>query len=266
MKQKLRAFFLAGLLLSAAFLFSIPSQAQELPLLKMPLTGYLTKVEYVRTIDGDTIEIRKDNQNFTIRLLGVDTPETVHPSKPIEYYGPEASIFTEDYLDRQDLYLEFDGDMTDKYGRVLAYIWLENGTLFNLILVEQGYAKLYENAKNLKYEDFFLLALKEAQDGRIGMWEQVEVEVKATPKPTAKPTSKPKTTPKPTKKPTATAEPTAKPTNEPPTEVRVVIAPLSGTKYHKSSKCSGLRNAKSTKTITLSAAEEQGYGPCGICY
>lgn len=107
-------------------------------------------------VDGDTIKIERNGIKETVRLLAVDTPETVHPTKKIEYYGPEASAFTKDMLTGQKVWIEYGKTKLDRYGRTLAYVWLEDGTLFNLTLIEEGYARVYDGAKGLKYKDAVL--------------------------------------------------------------------------------------------------------------
>src|SRR3990170_5824483 len=83
-------------------------------------------------VDGDTVHVGRGWRRTTVRLIGVDSPETVHPEKPVEFYGPEASEFTEKSLTRQWVRLEFEtGDQIDVYGRLLAYVVLMDGTLFN---------------------------------------------------------------------------------------------------------------------------------------
>ncbi|MFM8947903.1 MAG: thermonuclease family protein, partial [Acidimicrobiaceae bacterium] len=83
-------------------------------------------------IDGDTIVLRVQNQTETVRLLGVDTPETVHPSKPIECYGPEASAFTKATLAKgSTVKLLRDVEPRDRFQRLLVYLFLADGTLFN---------------------------------------------------------------------------------------------------------------------------------------
>lgn len=84
-----------------------------------------TKAEVKRVIDGDTIEVTYQNTDHKLRMIGVDTPETVHPSKPIEYFGKEASAFTKKALTGATVYLEKDISETDRYGRLLRYVWLE---------------------------------------------------------------------------------------------------------------------------------------------
>src|SRR5262249_9114156 len=71
----------------------------------------------VRVIDGDTIVVKIEGKDTRVRLIGVDTPETVHPNKPVEYYGKEASAFTKKLLEGQRVTLEYDRQKTDRYKR-----------------------------------------------------------------------------------------------------------------------------------------------------
>jgi hypothetical protein len=88
----------------------------------------------VRVIDGDTIEL---DHGERVRLIGVDTPETVHPRKPVEYFGHEASAFTTRRLQGKTVHLGYDWQRTDKYGRTLAFVCLE-GELVNEEIVREG--------------------------------------------------------------------------------------------------------------------------------
>ncbi|MBU7005814.1 thermonuclease family protein [Phosphitispora fastidiosa] len=81
--------------------------------------------EVTSVIDGDTVDVIVDRNRERIRLIGVDTPETKHPTQPVEAYGPEASNFTNRVLNGKSVFLEFDVTERDKYGRMLAYVWLE---------------------------------------------------------------------------------------------------------------------------------------------
>ena len=95
-------------------------------------------------IDGDTVKIDYNGKATNVRLIGVDTPETVHPSKPVEAYGKEASNFTKNLLQGESVYLRFDIDKTDKYGRLLAYLYrAPDGLFVNLEIVRQGYSHAY---------------------------------------------------------------------------------------------------------------------------
>jgi len=122
-----------------------------------------------RVVDGDTILIEIDGKEERIRLIGVDTPETVHPEKPVEYFGKEASEFTKNMAEGKSVRLEFDLDKRDKYGRLLAYVYLEDGTFLNAEIIKQGYGFAYTRFP-FKYLDDFRQYEKEAREGGRGLW------------------------------------------------------------------------------------------------
>jgi len=100
------------------------------------------KVEVVRVVDGDTVEISPAVEGMdTVRMIGVDTPETVDPDGPVERGGPEASAFTKDQLAGEVVRLELGAEPVDPYGRLLAYVWTDEG-LFEERLVRGGYASV----------------------------------------------------------------------------------------------------------------------------
>ncbi len=92
-------------------------------------------------VDGDTIIVETNNKNEKVRLIGVDTPETVHPLKPVEDFGKEASDFTRRMVEGKKVRLEFDWQLRDKYGRLLAYVYLGKGTFLNAEIIKQGYGE-----------------------------------------------------------------------------------------------------------------------------
>lgn len=121
-------------------------------------------------VDGDTVHVGRGWRRTTVRLIGVDAPETVHPEKPVEFYGPEASEFTGKSLTGKWVRLEFEPrDQLDVYGRLLAYIFLEDGTLFNRDLVRHGYARAYTRFPFRHQEEFRLAAIEARNAGR-GLW------------------------------------------------------------------------------------------------
>jgi len=122
-----------------------------------------------RVVDGDTILIEIDGKEERIRLIGVDTPETVHPEKPVEYFGKEASEFTKNMAEGKSVRLEFDLYKRDKYGRLLAYVYLEDGTFLNAEIIKQGYGFAYTRFP-FKYLDDFRQYEKEAREGGRGLW------------------------------------------------------------------------------------------------
>ena len=97
-----------------------------------------------RVIDGDTVRVRFEGKSYAVRLMGVDTPETKHPTKTVEYFGREASAFTKAHLEGKTVLLEKDrtGDTVDRYGRWLRYVLLD-GDNFNARLIREGYAHAY---------------------------------------------------------------------------------------------------------------------------
>lgn len=120
----------------------------------------------VTVIDGDTIVLDGGEK---IRLIGVDTPETVHPNKPVEYFGKEASAFTRRLCEGKKVRLEYDLDRVDKYGRTLAYVYLEDGTFVNAEIIKQGYGHAYTRFP-FKYMGEFRKYEREARKNRRGLW------------------------------------------------------------------------------------------------
>jgi micrococcal nuclease len=124
----------------------------------------------LRVVDGDTMQVMFHGKEETIRLLLVDTPETKHPSKPVQPYGPQASDFAIKTLTGQNVDLEIDVSERDKYGRILVYLWI-NGKIFNEMLLEEGLARVaYVIPPNIKYVDRFREIEKKAQLAGIGIW------------------------------------------------------------------------------------------------
>jgi len=126
--------------------------------------------------DGDTIVVVRGGREVTIRLIGVDTPETGRPDTPVQFYGPEASDFTRRALLGNKVRLEFEapgrpGGATDKYGRTLAYIITGDGTNFNLELVRLGYGRTYTKYP-FQYQRAFEKAEAVARKAGLGMWDK----------------------------------------------------------------------------------------------
>ncbi len=128
--------------------------------------------QVLRVIDGDTFIARVYGRTERIRLLLIDTPETVHPTKPVEPFGKEASNFTKKILENQTVSLELDVQERDQYRRILAYVYLKDGTMLNEQLLKNGLAKVVVFPPNVKYVDPFRRIQKEAQHEQIGMWKK----------------------------------------------------------------------------------------------
>jgi micrococcal nuclease len=128
-----------------------------------------------RHVDGDTVHITLENppEGFNrlekIRMIGVDTPETVHPSKDVEYFGRESSDFTKNTLLDRDVYLALDWDTRDRYGRLLAYIYMPDGRCHNAELIRRGYAYAYTRFPFQFLEEFRALE-REARAAKAGLW------------------------------------------------------------------------------------------------
>jgi micrococcal nuclease len=121
-------------------------------------------------VDGDTIYVGRGWRSTKVRLIGVDTPETVHPEKPVEFFGPEASEFTKRQLDGKKVRLEFEpSNQYDDYGRLLAYVLLLDGTYFNAELIKQGYARVIAPSPFHRYEEFRSYE-REARVKGSGLW------------------------------------------------------------------------------------------------
>jgi len=128
------------------------------------------KAEVVRVVDGDTLKIKFNEKEETVRLLLVDTPESVHPSKPVQPYGVEASNFAKKKLTGKTVDVELGIGERDKYGRLLAYIYVD-GKMFNETLLETGYARVaYVYGSNTRYVDEFRAIQDKARKKEIGIW------------------------------------------------------------------------------------------------
>ena len=128
----------------------------------------------VSVADGDTVTVKFASGQEKIRLIGVDTPETVHPTKPVGCFGPEASAYTKALLPKgTDVYVVRDAEARDKYKRLLAYVYRTADNLFvNLSLVSGGYALPLSIAPNTAHETDFVAAAIEAERTNIGLWAQ----------------------------------------------------------------------------------------------
>lgn len=198
-------------------------------------TGQVTNV-----VDGDTLKVAIGGPVETIRLIGVDTPETVHPNKPVEFFGKEASAFTRRMAEGQLVRLEADAQGTDrdKYGRLLRYVFLPDGKLLNAEIISQGYGHAYTRFPFSRMEEFRALE-RQAREANRGLWG-------AAGDPAGPSIEKPdaKLAPGPPADPAAT-----------------VYVTRSGTKYHRE----GCRHL-SKSAIPLPLNEAAGrYAPCSAC-
>ncbi len=126
----------------------------------------------VKVVDGDTIDVRIANKEERVRLIGINTPETVDPNRPVECFGIEASNKAKDLLEGKRVRLEADASQQerDKYDRLLRFVFLEDGTNVNALMIREGYA--YEYTYNLpyKYQTEFKDAERDARTNSRGLW------------------------------------------------------------------------------------------------
>ncbi len=137
---------------------SVSYKAQESEY-KQEISAEREKYLVDKVIDGDTVIIIRNGEKETVRFIGIDTPESVHPAKPVECFGIEASKYVRELLVGAWVYIESDEaqDIYDKYGRTLGYVWLGDRNI-NKELVEKGYAYEYTYRVPYKYQDEFNLA------------------------------------------------------------------------------------------------------------
>ncbi len=125
----------------------------------------------VRVVDGDTLVIQMGGRQETVRLIGVDTPETVHPTIGVQRGGPEASAFTRRLLPPGTrVTLELDVQQRDRYGRLLAYVYLPDGRMLNAELLREGMAQLLTVPPNVRYVERFTQLQREAREAGRGLW------------------------------------------------------------------------------------------------
>ena len=188
-----------------------------------------TTYKVIRVIDGDTVKIDYRGKATNVRLIGVDTPETVHPNKPVEEYGKEASNFTKNLLQGESVYLRYDVERTDAYGRLLAYLYrAPDGLFVNLEIVRQGYGHAYTRFP-FKHMELFRHYGNRARTAGKGLY----------------------------------GDPGPLPPEEPPeNESEQIYRTRTGKKYHREG-CGSLSRSKIP--ITLAEAKERNLGPCGRC-
>jgi endonuclease YncB( thermonuclease family) len=128
------------------------------------------KAEVQRVTDGDTFVATVAGRRERVRVIGVDAPETVAPNRPVEPYGRQASSFARRHLAGATVRLAGDAEPRDRYGRLLAYVWLADGTFWNALLVAEGYAQQLTVPPNVTYAGLFRRLAAEARRQDRGLW------------------------------------------------------------------------------------------------
>lgn len=129
--------------------------------------------QVTHVFDGDTFSVDVESGSETVRVIGIDSPETGEKYTNKECFSKEASAKAVKLLQGEFVRLEADSTQAnrDKYGRLLRYVFLEDGTFFNQVMIEEGFAEEYTyNDSKYKYQDDFLTAQQQAKENKVGMW------------------------------------------------------------------------------------------------
>lgn len=139
--------------------------------LKPPEINALDKYEVVSVLDGDTFEVKIGKSFWKVRMIGIDTPETVDPKKPVQCFGKEASENTKKLLYGKFVKLDLDEtqDVLDKFNRLLAYVYVDD-IFLNKYLIENGFAREYTYSKKYEMQKEFRKVEKEARGDSRGLW------------------------------------------------------------------------------------------------
>lgn len=130
----------------------------------------------VRVVDGDTIHVRVGDRVEKVRYIGVNTPEVHHPRKGEEPGGREALAVNRALVDGRRVRLETDVQARDRYGRLLAYVWVGE-TMINAELVRRGYAQVMTIPPNVRHQALFVKLQREAREAERGLWRRAAAAV-----------------------------------------------------------------------------------------
>lgn len=164
---------LALLILSLALPDALRAPAEEKVAVPFDAVSTTSTVWTVtKVVDGDTIDVTISGKEERVRLLGINTPESVDPRRPVQCFGKEASAFAKELLSGKTVRLEADQtqDDRDRYGRLLRHIFLEDGTHVNLKLVAEGYAHEYTYERAGRYQKILKDAERAARVAEKGLW------------------------------------------------------------------------------------------------
>jgi micrococcal nuclease len=143
------------------------------PKVKLLQINGSTWYEIKKFVDGDTFYVDDGSKKgVKIRLIGVDTPETKHPKKGVEYYGIEASAYIKKLLSENKVRIEFDVDTFDRYNRILAYVYTSDSIFINAELVKNGYARIATYPPNVKYVELFQELESIARTNNLRLWNE----------------------------------------------------------------------------------------------
>jgi micrococcal nuclease len=160
----------------------VPEEASptSAPAEPTPPASALTEAQVTRVVDGDTIEVLIDGVEYRVRYIGIDTPETKHPTRGVEPFGPEASQANSELVEGRTVLLEKDVSETDRYGRLLRYVYVGD-LMVNEELLRRGLAQIATFPPDVKYVDRFLGIQRAAQEAGVGMWASESSTAQPTP-------------------------------------------------------------------------------------
>ncbi len=161
-------------------------------MIEFKIGNQFEEVTITRVVDGDTVIVLLDGEEERVRLIGIDTPESVHPDKEKNTdMGELASEYAENLLkEEMTVYIEFDKSERDYFGRLLAYIWLEDKVnptkerdikryMVNAILLQDGYAIAHKYPPNVKNHELFIELQEKAENEEMGLWKDYNEDMKA---------------------------------------------------------------------------------------
>jgi len=157
--------------LAVGRVFLLAALLTLLPALVSCQDGSFLAVKVVSVVDGDTIQVCCIGwKREKVRYIGINTPETKHPTKEVEHFGEEASEANRKLVEDKTVVLEFDVERRDRYEWLLAYVYLKDGTFVNAWLVEHGFAQVMTVPPNVKHQALFLKLQREAREAGRGLW------------------------------------------------------------------------------------------------
>ncbi|MCX6788624.1 MAG: thermonuclease family protein [bacterium] len=154
---------------------SINKEESESTTSSVKSSGVRIRAHVTRVIDGDTLKVFINDRNDTVRLIGIDSPEIVDTRKPVQCFANEASAKMTELVSDASVFLEEDatqGDR-DKYGRLLRFVFLENGNDIGELMLEGGYAFEYTHNKAYKYTSEYKSSESDARNTKVGLWNQL---------------------------------------------------------------------------------------------
>ena len=144
--------------------------AATTPTLSLRFPGDTTPATVTRVVDGDTIEVEIEGETHKVRYIGIDTPETVDPRRPVGCFGEEASAANKALVEGLPVGLEADVSDTDVFGRLLRYVWLNSEEMVNATLVREGYAQSSAYPPDVRHQELFDGLEAEARSEGRGLW------------------------------------------------------------------------------------------------